>query len=84
VGISPNNLIPKDARGNKFQFKGVDYALFRTPGPSLSAKIERKLRGLPDNEQSINQTNAAFIRKLPLIASFALQRQTGTNDPLVQ
>ena len=38
---------------------------------------------LPDNDQNINQTSAGFIKKLPLIASFALKRQAGT-DPLVQ
>jgi hypothetical protein len=38
---------------------------------------------LPENDQNINQTSAGFIRKLPLIASFELKRQAGT-DPLVQ
>ena|SRR5271154_4093415 len=38
---------------------------------------------LLDKDQSINQTSAGFIKKLPLIASFELKRQMGT-DPLVQ
>ena len=84
MGISPGNLIPIDARGSEFRFKSVDYALFLTPPPSFPAKIKRNLMDLPDNEQNINQTSADFIRKFPLIVSFALQRQTCANDPLVQ
>src|SRR5947209_11611422 len=69
VGISPSDLVPKNAQGTKFQ---VDCALFLTPPPPFCAKIERKLMALPDNEQNINQTSAGFIKKLPLIASFEL------------
>src|SRR5271156_714581 len=83
VGISPSDLVPKNAKGTKFQLKKVDCALFLTPPPPFCAKIERKLMALPDNDQNINQTSAGFIKKLPLIASFELKRQTGT-DPLVQ
>jgi hypothetical protein len=39
---------------------------------------------LPPHEQSINQTSANFIKDLPLIASFELERQALGTDPLVQ
>jgi hypothetical protein len=84
VSISPIDLLPKDANGAKFKLKKVDCALFLTPDPSFSAKIERKLMALPDKDRSINQTNAGFIKDLPLIASFELERQTLSTDPLVQ
>ena len=39
---------------------------------------------LPEKDRSINQTNADFIRDLPLIASFELKRQVLGTDPVVQ
>jgi hypothetical protein len=39
---------------------------------------------LSDKDRSINQTSADFINNLPLIASFELERQTLSTDPLVQ
>ena len=84
MGISPSDLVPKDANGAQFKLKKVDYALFLRPDPSLSAKIERKLNALSDQDRSINQTSADFIKDLPLIASFEIKRQTLGTDPLVQ
>ena len=83
VGVSPSDLVPKNAKDTRFQLKKVDCALFLTPPPPFCAKIERKLMALADSDQNINQTSAGFIKKLPLIASFKLKRQAGT-DPLVQ
>jgi hypothetical protein len=84
VSISPIDLLPKHANGTKFKLKKVDCALFLTPDPSFSAKIQRKLMALSDRDDSINQTSADFIKKRPLIASFELKRQTQSTDPLVQ
>ena len=84
VSISPADLVPKDANGLKFKLKKVDCALFLTPHPPFRAKIERRLMALPEKDRSINQTNADFIRDLPLIASFELKRQALGTNPLVQ
>jgi hypothetical protein len=84
VSISPTDLVPKDANGVKFILKKVDCALFLTPDPPFSAKIEQRLMALPPRERSINQTRADFIKDRPLIASFELKRQTLGTDPLVQ
>lgn len=76
--------MPKDARGVQFKLKKINCALFLTSHPPFAAKIERRLMALPPKERSINQTSANFIKYLPLIASFKLERQTLGMDPLVQ
>jgi len=84
VGISPVSLLPKDANGVQFKLKKVDCAVFLEPDSSLSNKIKRKLMALPNEDRSINQTMTAAINYLPLIASFKLERQTPSADPVVQ
>jgi len=74
----------RPCRDSQFKLKKVDCALFLTPHPPFRAKIERRLMALPDKDRSINQTNADFIKDLPLIASFELKRQALGTDPLVQ
>ena len=83
--IFPADLVPKDANGTRLKLKKVDCALFMTPPLAIRDKIQRRLLALPAaGDRSINQTNAGFIKDLPLIASFELKRQVSGTDPLVQ
>jgi hypothetical protein len=85
--ISPADLVPAGAGFERlpFEAKRVDYALYIEPTTAQAHQIRKRLEKIPNmSEWSINQTDAAYLKTMPHIASIELKRSRSSIAPLIQ
>src|SRR4051812_21182731 len=77
TNIQPAALISRGSGidGLRYEGKRVDYGLFIEPTKEEAQQVKQRLRRFPDGEvQSINQTEAYYLREKPLFSSIELKK----------